>query len=279
MLFQNWSSEVYAARNEMVFQGRNKNYGAYRIRQEYNKTLSSIIISMIAFAAFSYVAKTIIDKFFVKPDDLKTANIGTNTIPPITKIITVDIAHTIVKKENVLHTQTQNIKSTNELTQNTKIVENANENRIIKTNEQSTGIIGNTDGTTKDALQGTNGENTATNNTNNIETNTVHNTADLDVMPEFPGGLEAMKKFIQTNLVIPQKAVEMGLKGKIYLNFIIDEQGNISKVEILKGLKECKECDEEAIRVLKMFPQWKPGIQAGHAVKVSYMLPINVSVK
>ena len=96
---------------------------------------------------------------------------------------------------------------------------------------------------------------------------------------EFPGGFAAMMKFIQQNVQYPAMAREAGISGKCHLKFVVDENGSISNVEILKGVPGCGDCDKEAIRVVKSMPKWKPGKQTGRAVKVYYNLPINFKIQ
>lgn len=91
----------------------------------------------------------------------------------------------------------------------------------------------------------------------------------------FPGGVEAMKTFITKNLRYPEKMKEAAVQGKVYLKFIVSETGEISDVKIVRGLSGCPECDEEAIRVVKMMPKWIPGKNNGKAVKSYYNLPVN----
>lgn len=92
-----------------------------------------------------------------------------------------------------------------------------------------------------------------------------------DVMPEYPGGTNAMFDFIRKNVKYPESAKEKGIEGRVYVNFVIDKDGSISDIKVLRGL--CKEIDEEAVRVVKAMPKWNPGMQDGEPVRVQYMLP------
>ena len=99
----------------------------------------------------------------------------------------------------------------------------------------------------------------------------------VEVMPEFPGGLEAMSKFIGENLKYPDKSREAGIEGTVYIRFIVDAQGRVIQTEIVRGVNE--ELDSETRRVVKMMPQWTPGRQDGKAVPVYFMLPVKFSLK
>lgn len=89
-------------------------------------------------------------------------------------------------------------------------------------------------------------------------------------MPEFPGGYNAMNKFIADNIKVPEYA--MPLEGKVYVRFIVDTDGSIKNVSILKGMH--KVYDNAAVKVVSKMPKWKPGKQAGKTVKVQYEIPI-----
>lgn len=96
----------------------------------------------------------------------------------------------------------------------------------------------------------------------------------VEESPEFPGGREAMMKFISTNIKYPETCKENAIGGKVHLKFIVSENGDIESVELLKSSGAFL-LDDEAIRVVKLMPKWKPGYQTGKAVRVYFNLPIN----
>jgi len=91
-------------------------------------------------------------------------------------------------------------------------------------------------------------------------------------MPEYPGGKDALNKFLCGNVNYPEQAKESGITGKVIVNFIVEKDGKITDVKVLHGLGGG--CDEEAVRVVQNMPDWVPGQQRGKAVRVSYNLPI-----
>jgi protein TonB len=97
----------------------------------------------------------------------------------------------------------------------------------------------------------------------------------VEEMAEFPGGTVAMTKFIQDNLVYPASAKKNKIGGKCFLKFVVNIQGTIEQVEVLKGVTDCKECDEEGVRVIKLMPVWKPAKINGKAVPSYFNLPLN----
>ena len=94
-----------------------------------------------------------------------------------------------------------------------------------------------------------------------------------EVEPAFPGGESAMMTWIQENIQYPQLAVEMGEQGIVYVQFVVNKDGSIEKVKIMRGVSDA--LDDEAKRVVKKMPKWTPGEQAGKKVRVRYTLPIH----
>jgi protein TonB len=98
----------------------------------------------------------------------------------------------------------------------------------------------------------------------------------VEEKPEFPGGDTERVKFLINNLTYPLEAKEVGVSGTVYLGFVVERDGSISNITLLRGIGGG--CDEEAIRVVKMMPKWKPGMQQGHEVRVQFMLPIKFTL-
>jgi protein TonB len=94
----------------------------------------------------------------------------------------------------------------------------------------------------------------------------------LDVYPKFPGGEQALLYFLRSNVRYPAASLKMGIQGEVMILFIVESDGSISHVSILKGIG--KECDEEAVRVIKSMPRWEPGRRHGRSVKVLLRIPI-----
>ena len=92
-------------------------------------------------------------------------------------------------------------------------------------------------------------------------------------MPEFTGGMEAMMKYLSGNIKYPEEAKDKGVSGRVFISFVIEKDGSVSSAKVMKGIGGG--CDEEALRVVNAMPSWKPGLQKGKPVRVSYMLPIN----
>jgi len=94
----------------------------------------------------------------------------------------------------------------------------------------------------------------------------------VDKMPEFPGGQVEMIKFLSKNINYPTVALEQGVQGSIYVQFVIWKDGSVREVKVLRGVDS--PLSNEAIRVIKMMPNWEPGTQRGIPVNTRYTLPI-----
>jgi len=116
--------------------------------------------------------------------------------------------------------------------------------------------------------------------TNNVTTDEeVLETPIFTVVEEIPyyiGGDEAKIKFLTENIKYPQSAKEKKIQGTIYVTFVIDETGKVTDVRVLRGIGGG--CDEEAIRVVKLMPPWKPGKQSGKPVRVQFNMPIRFTL-
>jgi len=105
-----------------------------------------------------------------------------------------------------------------------------------------------------------------------LETNDEALIKKADKMPEFPGGTQGLILYLQEHLHYPSSDKLRGIQGNLYISFIIEENGKISSVEILKGLGG--ECDSEAVKAVSSMPDWQPGIVDGKPVRVRFTLPI-----
>lgn len=94
---------------------------------------------------------------------------------------------------------------------------------------------------------------------------------------QYPGGQEAMYKYLGENIIYPDAAREDKAEGVVYVNFVIDLDGKVTNVKVLRGIHEA--CDKEAIRVVSEMPPWTPARQKGTKVKMAYNLPIRFSMK
>lgn len=108
--------------------------------------------------------------------------------------------------------------------------------------------------------------------TPSAESNNYRIITAVELMPEFPGGERALREFIRKHIRYPEKVQEAKIKGRVVVQFIVDEQGKLTDPVIKRSLSP--ECDEEVLRLIGSMPLWRPALQADRAVKIRYTLPI-----
>ncbi len=94
----------------------------------------------------------------------------------------------------------------------------------------------------------------------------------VEQQPEPVGGYEAFNKFLRKNMKYPNRARKFGVQGKVFVQFVVGLNGELTDIKVIKGIGSG--CDEEAMRVIKAHPNWKPGMQRGREVKVQMVVPI-----
>ncbi len=99
----------------------------------------------------------------------------------------------------------------------------------------------------------------------------------VEVMPVFPGGEKKLMSYLGNNIKYPEKAKKDGVKGRVFITFVVEKDGRIDNVELLRGIGSG--CDEEAMRVIKSMPKWSPGMTNGEPVRVQYNLPIKFALQ
>lgn len=98
----------------------------------------------------------------------------------------------------------------------------------------------------------------------------------VDEMPAFPGGMEALMEYLKKNITYPATAKEEGLEGRVFISFVVEKDGSITNVTLLRGFY--KACDEEALRVVRNMPAWEPGKEDGQPVRVRFNIPISFTL-
>ena len=251
---------------DIVFEGRNKIYGAYELRKSNGKTtVKALIIGSIIFSLA--VAAPLIASLLPDSED----EVVNNDI----KIATVKI---IPKKEEIKPNQPPPpppppkvdqvkfvkpvVAKANEVTEDPpKIVDLKDKkvgNETIKGDPDAVLTVDEPvgKGPVTEIIQ---------------EDNNVYNTAGIEVKPDFPGGIEKFYKFVGNNYKTPE---EEGLKGKVYVTFVVEKDGSLTDIKVLRDIGYGT--GAEAIRVLKKCPKWTPGEQNGKKVRVLYSLPITI---
>ncbi|MEL6675413.1 MAG: TonB family protein [Bacteroidota bacterium] len=116
--------------------------------------------------------------------------------------------------------------------------------------------------------------------TNNRPQETVDTTTpqiSADVMPSFPGGESAMFRFLNSQIRYPRAAIDYEVEGRVYVQFVVDPQGNIINPTVVRGISYG--CDEEALRIIGLMPKWVPGSKGGQRIPVIYTLPVTFDLE
>ena len=262
-MFKNWNNITFDQRNDIVFEGRNQEYGAFELRRNYNRRVTFIIGGMIVFS----LALLGLKKFMDRPQ--------TEEVEEVLKVEQIDLTPPPPQEEQPPPPPPPPPPPMVEMVKFTPpvIKDDAVEEEPQKLQEE----VKETQVGTKD--QEGEKDLVAPPSTDGPAEGPSEIFTIVEEQPEFPGGPSAMMKFIQQNVQYPAMAREAGISGKCHLKFVVDESGGISNVEILKGVPGCQDCDKEAIRVVKAMPKWKPGKQTGRAVRVYFNLPINFKIQ
>ncbi len=272
---RNWQQVTSAARNETVFENRNKNYGAFKIRRDYNRNFILILLGMVGGVGVIYAAATTF-KSPVEKEKKQTA-IEQEMIE-----MKFDEKDEVEKEPEVELPKKEELAKLPEMTKFTppKVVDEPDPT-LPDPPVDPIGPVGPKEikdpggdpfaippGGGKDPKGGGNG----TEQTKS-EPETV-----VDEPAEFPGGRAALKAFLEDNLRYPEWEAQQGIGGKCYLRFVVSKTGEISRVSVIRKVAECPDCDKEAQRVVKKMPNWKPGRQNGQAVAVYFNLPIRFTL-
>lgn len=256
-----WSNAVSPERRDIVFENRNKAYGGYVLRREYQRRiLMALLFTVlgIGIATVTPLLVTYLKKVDIGKEVKITEGITLEEPPPIDK--SAPPPPPVIPPPPVQQT----IKFTPP-----KVVKDEEVVEPPPTQEE-----------TKD-----------------VQVSTVTQEGDKDIidlppdpvdpdagkiftvveeMPSFPGGEEKLFEYL-SKIKYPSIARENGISGRVYVTFVVDKDGKIKDAKILRGIGGG--CDEEALRVVRSMPDWKPGRQNGRSVSVQYNLPVNFNLK
>ncbi|WP_310555983.1 energy transducer TonB [Flavobacterium sp.] len=255
---------------DMVFENRNKSYGAYELRKENPKTtIKALLVGGTVFAAL--MALPLLDlSGLSKADEEKVTLVDMANIaepppppppavppppppPPAPKIDEVKfVKPKVVEKEKVV----EEIKTIEELKDK---------------NVGAKDIKGRDDGKLVVDIPSGDGDN----NAKIVDDTNIYNSAGIEVKPEYPGGIAKFYKYVSDKFKYPDDVEE--LKGKIFVEFVVEKDGSLTDIKVLRDVGHGT--GAEAIRLLKTVPKWKPGVMNGKNVRVRYSLPITIDIK
>nr|WP_237488121.1 energy transducer TonB [Hufsiella ginkgonis] len=104
----------------------------------------------------------------------------------------------------------------------------------------------------------------------------IYDIGGVEIPPEFPGGQKELVKFLNRNLKYPPQARSNNVEGKVFTGFVVEKNGTLSDFKVLRGIGSG--CDEEALRVIRMLPAWKPAMVDGKPVRNSYVLSVTFKI-
>ncbi|GAB3910806.1 hypothetical protein GCM10028803_50920 [Larkinella knui] len=267
-----------ATLDDIVFADRNKAYGAYALRKDYSRTVyRSLIIGSVLFL-LAMATPSIISVLTPKEDEQAMVEVDLMKLPPppidpneppppppppveLPKVNTVKFLPPEVKPDEEVPEETPppTVEELKEAVAAEKTQEgDPNAEEVIVAPEETAGPT-----KVEAAVEAAPKE-------DQIFTVVEQN-------PEFPGGLAAMGQFLQKNLRYPPAASRANISGRVFVSFVVNTDGSIQDVTVLKGLGFGT--DEEAMRVVKAMPKWRPGKQSGRPVRVKYNLPINFQLE
>jgi len=252
---------------DLVFDDRNKSYGAYDLRQHYAKTMTRAM--GITFLSLGIVCGVV---FYVNSQKVIEQHHIVDITPPVTPPVQPPVKK-IDKQPEPVHSKPQPVKQVSTIKDVPPVVapDNQAEKPVINDDLQGKApgqatLQGKDSGGSIDVPDPGPAATPAPDNT-------VHQPFGLDVMPEPVGGMNAWAKFLGKNLRFPAAAAEQQISGRVLLSFVIEKDGSLTNITVDKAAGYG--FDEEAVRVLKMAKAWKPGQQNGQPVRVKYSIPIN----
>lgn len=262
---------------DMVFEGRNKAYGAYQLRAENPKTtVKALIIGAILFTALvaaPMVATMLGDLADKGEEDQTDKIIEVIDLPPPPEEAPLPPPPPPVEQQQAPKSIVEEVKlkplvaaKKEEVPEDPPKTEQFKEADPSSRNAEASPTgdinIGKPSGDLDKGVE--------------APDNSVYNSAGLQVQPEFPGGMAAFYKYVNSNFRIPE--IDQNMTAKIYVSFVVERDGSLTAIKVLRdpgyGL------GKEAERVLKSLKiKWSPGIQNGKPVRASYNLPITINIK
>jgi periplasmic protein TonB len=242
--------------DEIIFENRNKNYGAYDLRKHYKSAATISILGAAALSTLLMIALSF------------STEEGTASTGPTSVVIVIsapDIPDFVPPPETKPPAELINsIKNLRPVVTDdtTKVTP------YIPTTEEIINTVQN--GNVSDTV-------TYTEPTDPVVPVEIKPFIFVEEMPEFPGGNAALLKYVSENLRYPEEAQNNNIQGRVILKFVVNPDGSVDRIEVLRGVDQL--LDDEAIRVVNSLPRFKPGKQGGVAVPVWFSLPVTFKIE
>lgn len=257
-----WMSVLQGLRNDLVFADRHKDYGAYKLRRDYNRRFGLAMLLGIAFFALVVGTPFVISKLGAKdkePEKVKVVEVNLDLFkedqpeepppppevvpPPQPQIETVQFTAVEAADEPVeAPPPTQEDLSTTTASTTTQEGEKIDAPPPPPPVEETT-----------------------------------YDLAAVQEQPDFPGGMGKMYQYLQDHTVYPQMEQDAGIQGKVYVEFVVDKDGSVEDVTIKRGVSP--NLDKEALRAVKSMPKWSPGKMNGKPVKCRFTIPVQFKLQ
>jgi protein TonB len=256
---------------DMIFENRNKQYGAYALRNEYD-----VRIRRALFLTFTLLSMVALGKYY--SDKMNSNGLHTTNQDVIIDLADLDMPKDELKiekpKPEIPEQQPPQAQAVSAMRDvEMRVVDNANTVDSFLPNadrhDLEAGLANNANGNTIGVTDGRGTEATFTvaEPTPEIETpRTI-----VELMPEFPGGEKALMRFLSENTNYPNNERDLGIEGKAYVQFVVNKDGSVGDIKVVR--KDSPGFGKEGMRVVASMPKFKPGMQQGKAVRVQMVLP------
>lgn len=246
---------------DLVFENRNKEYGAYRLRRAYAIRVviafSVTILSFTVLLALPYIMQLFNEEHNEVAELKQVKYTDLAPPPPIEKLKPPPKLETPPPVKEAVKFLPPEVTS-KEVVDETPTMDELKAAEVATADNEGIGEVVAAEVIEEPAAEPVE------------DPNIVY--AIAEQQPEFPGGITAMMKFLSQNMRYPSQARRMGIEGSVFVEFVVDQSGAITAARVIKGIGAG--CDEEAVRVVRKMPPWKPGVQNGKPVKVRFVLPL-----
>jgi protein TonB len=257
---------LFKTLDEVVFETRNKMYGAYTLRKNYGRrTLLSTAIGVCLVSGFLF-ALTLTNKAIEK----KAPEVQ------LTQLATVRLDEIKIqpKKEPKKQSLVQKAQGGGVENRTVNIVDNTTKKTNVFSRFGGIGLGGDDDdffGFPEDPQFEVDTTTVKKKKNNNFKTF-------AQFMPEFPGGVSELYEYLQDNIYYPERMKNLGIEGTVYVSFVIEEDGSISRVAVERGIENGEELNKIAIKAIQKMPNWIPGRSGNTSVAVKQTIPIQFSL-
>jgi len=242
--------------DEIIFANRNKEYGAYTLRKRYKAVTSLSVLGTLAFTTIIILLLSLTTKpatgvkgkeviIIIQPENFKPPQVNAPEVKPPKELL-----------KKLRNTPPEVVDDTAMVTDNIPLTDAL--------------IISTENGDLNDTV-------TYIEPTDNIVPPEKETFVRVEEMPEYPGGNNALLQYIGRNMKYPQEAIDNNTQGRVFLKFVVTEDGSVGEIVLLKGVDPL--LDQEAIRVTGTIPRFKPGKQNGVPVRVWHSLPVLFQLK